>query len=72
MSTLRIRSAAVNENAIADQEILLLDDNIKKLEQLHKLGINTYEEIGLLKNGFEQQLIAIIKLQLALKKRVKP
>ena len=71
MSTLRIRSAAVNENSIADQEVVLLDDNIKKLEQLHKLGIHNYDEIGLLKSGFEQQLAAIIKLQLALKNRVK-
>jgi hypothetical protein len=71
MSTLRIRSAAVNENSIADQEVVLLDENTRKLEQLHKLGIQNYEEIGLLKSGFEQQLAAIIKLQLALKKRVK-
>ena len=72
MSTLRIRSAAINENAIADKEILLLDDNISKLEQLHKLGINSYEEVGVLKSGFEQQLSAILKLQMALKSHAKP
>jgi hypothetical protein len=69
LATLRIRSAAVNKNSIADKEVGLLDENIKNLEKLHKLGINSVEEIALLRSAFDSQFTAIIKLQMALKAR---
>ena len=69
--SLRIRSAARNEGSIADREVILLDENIKKLQQLHKIGINSPEEVALLKSAFDQQFTAILKLQLGLKERRK-
>lgn len=67
--TLRIRSAAINEGSIADGEILLLDENIRKLQQLHKIGIGSNDEVQLLKSAFDRQLTAIMKLHMGLKQR---
>jgi hypothetical protein len=69
LATLRIRSAAVNKGSIADKEMGLLEDNIKNLEKLHKLGISSVAEVELLRSAFESQFTAIIKLQMALKAR---
>jgi hypothetical protein len=69
LATLRIRSAAVSEGSIADKEVGLLDENIKNLEKLHKLGIGTIDEVALLRSAFDNQFMAITKLQMALKAR---
>ncbi len=69
LATLRIRSAAVSEGSIADKEVGLLDENIKNLEKLHKLGISTIDEVVLLRSAFDTQFTAIMKLQMALKAR---
>jgi hypothetical protein len=69
LATLRVRSAAVNKGSIADKEVVLLEENIKSLEKLHKLGISSVDEILLLRSAFDTQFTAIIKLQMGLKAR---
>lgn len=68
LSTLKIRAAALEKNKLVEQQIQLLATNISSLEQLHKLGFRSQQELVPLINSFNTQFTAITKLQMGLKR----
>lgn len=68
LSTLKIRAAALEKNKLVEQQILLLATNVSSLEQLHKSGFRSQQELVPLINAFNSQFTAIAKLQMGLKR----
>ena len=60
-----MRARAIPDNDITIQQIVLLKENIDLLEQLHKLGCLTKEQIETLRISFNSGFTAILKLELA-------
>jgi hypothetical protein len=71
LNVLQVRSKAIPKSEITQKQIESVQSQMKSLEQLHKLGFNSYEELVPAKNAIEQSFAAIIQLQMALKNRVK-
>lgn len=67
LSVIRVRAAALPKNEITVQQIDLIIDNVKTLEELHKLGISK-NDIPPLKSAFNTGTTAILKLELAKKR----
>jgi len=68
VSTIEVRARAIPDNDITIQQIVLLKKNIDLLEQLHKLGCLTKEQIEPLRISFNTSFTAILKLELAKKR----
>lgn len=68
LSTLKIRADAIDKNKIIQEQVAELTNMINKLEQLHKIGFSTVNQIKPLEQPFNSAFTAIIKLQLALKR----
>ena len=68
VSSLEVRARAIPDNDITIQQIVLLKENIELLEQLHKLGCLTKEQIEPLRISFNSGFTAILKLELAKKR----
>ena len=72
LNTLEVRAKAIDKNRIVTEQIKELQKMITNLENLHKsFGEDGYQSYDLIKpnlNSFNNAFIAIIKLQLALKR----
>lgn len=68
VSSLKIRCNALPKYGIVGEQLTLLEDNLKNLEALHKLGFKTTGEIATIRSGFDVQFTAMIKLQNGLKR----
>jgi hypothetical protein len=64
-SAMEVRARAIPDNDITIKQIALLKENIELLEQLHKLGCLTKEQIEPLRISFNSGFTAILKLELA-------
>ncbi len=63
------RTKAIDKSAIVQKQINSLDIQIQTIEQLHKAGFKSKEEIELIQSAFDQTMTAILKLQVALKNK---
>lgn len=64
---LETRTKAIDQSSIVQKQITALDKQVSALEELHKLGFKSKEEILLIQSAFDQTIAAMLKLQLALK-----
>ncbi len=67
LSAIEVRSKALPKNEITVQQVELLADSLKSLEELHKLGCLTAEQIAPLRSNFNTSFTAILRLELAKK-----
>jgi hypothetical protein len=65
VSAIEVRARAIPDNDITVEQIVLLKENIEMLEQLHKSGCLTIEQIEPLRINFNSGFTAILKLELA-------
>jgi len=65
LSALKVRASAIPKNRITVEQIDLLSDSWSKLEQLHKIGFKSREEIAPLRRNFNQAIAQILTLELA-------
>jgi hypothetical protein len=65
VGVLRVRAAARPKNEITVQQFTLLEENIKNLETLHRIGFQDPEELDPLISAFHVSVTAILKLELA-------
>ena len=68
VSALRVRAAAIAQNELTVEQLRLLDDSLNKLEQLHKIGCPSTEQLNALRTAFNSSFTAILKLELAKKR----
>jgi hypothetical protein len=68
LSALKVRASAIPKNSITVEQIDLVADSWSKLEQLHKVGFKSKEEIAPLRRNFNQAFTQILKLELAKKR----
>jgi len=68
IAVLKIRCSALPKYDIVLQQVGLLEDNLKNLEALHKIGFKNLSETAPIKSAFETQFKAMITLQNALKR----
>lgn len=68
LNTLKIRADAIDKNTIVQNQIAELTNMTDKLEQLHKIGFATVDQLKPLRQPFNSAFTAIIKLQLGLKR----
>lgn len=68
VDAIRVRAQAIPKNDITVEQIKLVQDSLDKLEQLHKLGFFSPEEIAPLRSAFDISFTAILKLELAKKR----
>jgi len=68
LNTLEIRTAALEKNDLVHQQVMELQDMIRNLEKLHKIGFQSVEEIHELQKPFTQAFTSILKLQMALRR----
>lgn len=68
LNTLEVRAAAFDKNRIVQEQVLQLKVMVLKLEELHKKGFATYDQIKPLRQPFNSAFTSIAKLQLALKR----
>ncbi len=68
VDAIRVRAQAIPKNDITVEQIKLVQDSLDKLEQLHKLGFSSPEELTPLRSAFDTSFTAILKLELAKKR----
>ncbi len=68
IDAIRVRAQAIPKNDITVEQIKIVQDSFDKLEQLHKLGFSSPEEIAPLRSAFDTSFTAILKLELAKKR----
>lgn len=68
VSAIEVRARAIPDNEITVKQIELLKENIMILEELHKLGCLSKEEIEPLRVNFNTGFTSILKLELAKKR----
>ncbi len=66
---LETRTKAIEKSQIVQKQINALDVQIQSLEQLHKKGFTSKEEIELIQSAFDQTIASMLKLQVALKNK---
>jgi hypothetical protein len=66
---LETRTKAIEKSQIVQKQINALDIQIQSLEQLHKKGFTSKEEIELIQSAFDQTIASMLKLQVALKNK---
>lgn len=66
---LETRTKAIDKSLIVQKQINALDIQIQSLEQLHKKGFTSKEEIDLIQSAFDQTIASMLKLQVALKNK---
>lgn len=66
---LETRTKAIEKSQIVQKQINALDIQIQSLEQLHKKGFTSKEEIDLIQSAFDQTIASMLKLQVALKNK---
>jgi glycerol-3-phosphate responsive antiterminator len=65
---LKIRTNAIDNNEIVQQQLAELTKMVSDLEQLHKRGFVSIDLLTPLRNSFNSAFTALVKLQLALKR----
>lgn len=68
LSVIRVRAAARPKNEITVEQLDLVVQNVDNLEELHKLGFDSPEELEPLRTAFQQSFQAILTLELAKKR----
>ncbi|MDN3669152.1 hypothetical protein QWY93_07410 [Echinicola jeungdonensis] len=68
LNTLKVRADAVDKNRIVREQIEELSNMVESLEELHKMGFATIEQVRPLQQSFNSAFTAIIKFQMALKR----
>jgi hypothetical protein len=68
VSAIELRARAIPDNDITIEQVVLLKENIELLEQLHKLGCLSKEQVKPLRINFNSGFTAILKLELAKKR----
>lgn len=68
LQILETRVEALDKNRIVKNEVSELKSMLNNMEQLHKMGFKSREEIALLKQPIQSAFGAMIRLQLAIKK----
>ncbi|UCC84278.1 MAG: hypothetical protein JSW46_04940 [Gemmatimonadota bacterium] len=68
LSVIRVRAAARPKNEITVEQLDLVAQNVDNLEELHKLGFESPEELEPLRAAFQQSFQAILTLELAKKR----
>lgn len=66
---LETRTKAIEKSQIVQKQINALDIQIQSLEQLHKKGFTSKEEIELIQSAFDQTIASMLKIQVALKNK---
>jgi hypothetical protein len=66
---LEVRTKAIDKSAIVQQQLAALLNQVKGMEELHKKGFKTKEEILLIQSAIDDSYTAILKLQYALKNK---
>ncbi len=66
---LETRTKAIEKSQIVQKQSNALDIQIQSLEQLHKKGFTSKEEIELIQSAFDQTIASMLKLQVALKNK---
>lgn len=66
---LETRTKAIEKSQIVQKQINALNIQIQSLEQLHKKGFTSKEEIELIQSAFDQTIASMLKLQVALKNK---
>ncbi len=69
INVLLVRNRALYKTSITQQQLESLLIQFKSLELLHKKGLNSKEEINIIKSAIENSFTAILQFQLSLKKR---
>jgi PBP1b-binding outer membrane lipoprotein LpoB len=65
VSAIEVRAAAIPKNDITTKQSKLLKDSLESLEELHKSGCISKEQIAPLREQFNSSFTAILKLELA-------
>jgi hypothetical protein len=68
LSAIEVRAAALSQNDLTVEQLRLLEDSLNKLEQLHKIGCPSTEQLNALRTAFNSSFTAILKLELAKKR----
>lgn len=68
ISAIEVRAKALDKNEITVEQVGLLKDSLNSLEQLHKLGCFTGNQVANLRDSFNTSITAILKLELAKKR----
>ena len=66
---LETRTKAIDKSMIVQKQINALGIQIKSLEQLHKKGFVSKEEIEIIQSAIDQSIASMLKLQVALKNK---
>jgi hypothetical protein len=69
INVLLVRNRALYKTSITQQQLESLLIQFNSLELLHKKGLNSKEEINIIKSAIENSFTAILQFQLSLKKR---
>jgi len=66
-----VRNRAIPRTDITNDIISSLEKEVDLLENLHRMGFTTYDEVIPVKYAMESSFAAMLKFQLALKSRIK-
>ena len=69
INVLLVRSRAIQKTRISQEQLSALLIQFKSLEELHKKGFKTREELYIIQSALENSFTAILQLQLSLKNR---
>ena len=68
INVIRVRAAARPKNEITVEQLNLLEQNLRNLEELHQIGFDDPEELQPLRSAFRSGFQAILTLELAKKR----
>lgn len=68
LNTLQIRTNAIDNNKLVQDQVTSLTQMINDLEKLHRLGFSSREELVPIQNAFNSAFTALTKLQMGLKR----
>jgi hypothetical protein len=69
INVLLVRSRAIQKTRISQEQLSALLIQFKSLEELHKKGFKTREELYIIQSALENSFTAILQLQMSLKTR---
>jgi hypothetical protein len=69
INVLLVRSRAIQKTRISQEQLSALLIQFKSLEELHKKGFKTREELYIIQSALENSFTAILQLQMSLKNR---
>jgi hypothetical protein len=69
INVLLVRSRAIQKTRISQQQLSALLIQFKSLEELHKKGFSTKEELHVVQSALDNSFTAILQFQMSLKNR---